>query len=231
MPPPVRDESSPPAPPPQPQASLIEASVIVALCFGLFIASSLSVAWNGFHTEAAFSDAAFLQIIGRELVLGGLALVLLKRRGYALQRLLPRPSLGGSLIGAGLLFVTLFVWMLLGQALQISDYAAQPIAQIVERSHPSPAMVLIASIINGVYEETFLVGYLVRGLRRHGAAIAVGLSVLVRLLYHVYQGPIGALSVVVFGVMVGFFYWRTRLLWPVAFAHILEDLIAFSYTH
>lgn len=230
MPPPVRDDSSTPAPQPQPQASLIEATVVVALCFGLFIVSSLSVAWGGFHTEAAFSDEAFLQIIGRELVFGGLALALLKRRGYALQRLLPRPSLAGSLVGAVLLFVTLFVWMMLSQALRISDYAAQPIAQILERSHPSPTVVLIASVINGVYEETFLVGYLVRGLQRHGASVAVGLSVLVRLLYHVYQGPAGALSVVVFGAIVGFFYWRTRLLWPVAFAHILEDLIAFSYT-
>jgi membrane protease YdiL (CAAX protease family) len=87
-------------------------------------------------------------------------------------------------------------------------------------------MVLLASAVNGVYEETFLVGYLVRGFRHRGAAAAVGVSVLVRLLCHLYQGPLGALAAVVFGTLAGAFYWRSRWLWPVAFAHMLQDLIS-----
>jgi membrane protease YdiL (CAAX protease family) len=73
-----------------------------------------------------------------------------------------------------------------------------------------------------------LLGYLMRGFAEAGASFALGLSVLVRLLYHLYQGPLGAVSVVVCGLVLGAAYWRTRRLWPVALAHALIDMIALS---
>jgi membrane protease YdiL (CAAX protease family) len=224
----VNDEPSPGATVAA-RLNFAEAAIVVAICFGLFIAWSLAAAAEGTPPGQRFSDAAFLEMIAIELCLGGTALWFLRLRGHSIRALLPAPSWGGSAAGVGLCLACLLAWMLVSGLFSPADYAAQPIAQILERSRPSLAMVLLASVVNGIYEETFLVGYLVRGFAALGPGLALGLSVLVRLLYHVYQGPIGSLSVVVFGLVVGAFYWRTRALWPVVFAHALQDVIALSY--
>jgi membrane protease YdiL (CAAX protease family) len=213
-------------------ATLSEAFVVVAICFGVFIAASLAAMAGGFRTAdgSGFSDAAFAHMIRLELVLGALALWWLHRRGWRPADLLPWPTWRGSAFGAALCVVALLAWYGLNWCVNLGDYAAQPIAQMLAAARPSPMMVVLASALNGVYEETFLVGYLVRGFSDRGPAAAIGVSVLVRLLYHVYQGPIGALAAVVFGCIVGLFYWRTRLLWPVAFAHMLQDIVSLSYS-
>jgi membrane protease YdiL (CAAX protease family) len=46
--------------------------------------------------------------------------------------------------------------------------------------------------------------------------------------YHVYQGPLGTLSILAFGLIIGTYYWRTRALGAVAITHILADLIALA---
>lgn len=46
-------------------------------------------------------------------------------------------------------------------------------------------------------KRRFWLGYLVRGFAAVGASFAIGLSLLVRVLYHLYQGPLGAVSVLV----------------------------------
>jgi len=50
----------------------------------------------------------------------------------------------------------------------------------------------------------------------------------VRLLYHLYQGPIGVLTAVPMGLLYGYLYSRTRQLWPLIVAHSLLELIALS---
>lgn len=51
---------------------------------------------------------------------------------------------------------------------------------------------------------------------------------LVRVLYHLYQGPLGAISILLTGTIFGIYYWKTRKLWPVAFAHIFADFAGFA---
>jgi len=212
-------------------ATFGEAAAVVGICFGLFIVWSVSAAADGFSVTGGFSDAAFASTIALELLLGGTALAMLRWRGHVLAQLLPMPDWRGTGLGVLLCIACLAAWVVVSTTLvDTRDYAAQPIARMVAMSRPSLAMVVLASAINGVYEETFLVGYLVRGFSALGAPLALGISTLVRLLYHVYQGPVGALSVVVFGLVVGLFYWQTRRLWPVAVAHALQDVVAFSYS-
>ena len=98
---------------------------------------------------------------------------------------------------------------------------------VVNRHVTLPAIIALA-MVNGLYEETFLLGYLQRGFLAAGPSFAIGLSVLVRVLYHLYQGPLGALSVLLFGLVVSLFHWRTGKLWPVVFAHTLADAFALA---
>jgi hypothetical protein len=79
-----------------------------------------------------------------------------------------------------------------------------------------------------VREEFFLCRYLIERFQTSGAAFAVTLSALIRMLYHTYQGPHGTLSILAFGLLIGWYYWRTRSLGAVVLTHALADLLALT---
>lgn len=54
----------------------------------------------------------------------------------------------------------------------------------------------------------------------------MNVSVAIRASYHLYQGPIGAISLVIVGLMLGWWFVRTGRLWPAIIAHGLIDLLA-----
>jgi membrane protease YdiL (CAAX protease family) len=93
------------------------------------------------------------------------------------------------------------------------------------QSHLSLSVVALVSLVNGTFEEVFLLGFLMRGLRGYGLSIAFGVPSLVRILCHVYQGPLGTISVLAVGLVFGAYYVRTTKLWPAVFAHILLDFV------
>lgn len=206
---------------------LAEAALVTAICFGWFSLSSLAAAFAGFPTSQTFSDSSLWSLLIIECVQGGIALLYLRYRGHSIFELLPTPSLKGCGLGVMLYLAGNFFAMLVSSAFTSYQYADQPITQIVEQSNPSLVALVALSMVNGLYEETFLAGYLLERLRAYGFHIALGLTTLVRLVYHLYQGPIGAVSVTAYGLVVMLFYWRFRLLWPVVFAHILADITAF----
>lgn len=160
-----------------------------------------------------------------ELILGATALAVLWARRYPLHTLLPRPSWRGALVAVGLYLCAVALskagWML------VPPQAGYPLAEMVERTNVSWSSVIPASLVNGTYEEVVLMAYLLRGLRRFGASTAVGITVLVRMLYHMYQGPGGVLSVALCGIVFGVYYQRKGQLFPVVLAHIVADMAAF----
>lgn len=201
-----------------------EALAIVAICFGWFIFSALQSAASAGH-NTAFSDETLLQIIAVEIVSGGLALAVLKRRNWSLAKLLPTPTALGCGIGV-LLYIATIPASWLAMAPFYEPHLVQPLRDLMPQQRPSPLIVVSLAMVNGMYEEVFLLGYLLRGLRQHGLIFALGASLLVRLLYHVYQGPLGAASVLAFGLIVSLYYVRTWALWPAAFAHVVADTVA-----
>jgi hypothetical protein len=76
--------------------------------------------------------------------------------------------------------------------------------------------------------EVFFMGVLVRGLRSHGLSIAIGLPLLMRVLGHLYQGPMGVLWILAFGLLFSICYVRRPVLWPLVLAHILWDIYPFT---
>ncbi|MBC3875547.1 CPBP family intramembrane glutamic endopeptidase [Undibacterium flavidum] len=208
--------------------SFAEASILVAIAFGYFIIASIDAVASNFPTSGSFSDSSLTNLMLIELILGGLAFLFLHFCGYSIRELLPKPSLKGCVHGMLLCAVTLLAWSFIEPVFSYRSLEPEPIAIIASNARPSLMYLTALSVLNGLYEEFFLLGYLVRGFAAAGASIAIGLSVFIRLLYHLYQGPIGAISVVVVGVIFSLYYWRVRSLWPVAFAHILIDVIALA---
>ena len=74
-----------------------------------------------------------------------------------------------------------------------------------------------------------MAGYIITALQpRRGMWVAINVSVVVRLLYHLYQGPIGVLTAVPMGLLYGYIYSRTRQLWPMIVAHVLLIIVSLS---
>jgi membrane protease YdiL (CAAX protease family) len=204
-----------------------EALAVVALCFGWFILASVSVVLAGFPANPqGFSDGSFLFTGTYELVFGALAIALLHRRGYDIASLVPRPSWRDS--GVALLLVAA-AWMagVFAMALFASGQPEQPFVEMLRNARVSAFAVLLFAIVNGAFEEIFLLGFLMRGLEAHGLSISLGVMILVRVSYHLYQGPLGAMSMLGFGLVFGLYHSRTHRLWPPVLAHMICDVIPF----
>jgi membrane protease YdiL (CAAX protease family) len=208
-----------------PHTSWGEAALVVALCFGFFILSSTIMVFSPSAAGPAFSDNRLASIVLLELILAACALGVLSVRGYPLQTLLPRPSWTGVVVGAMLYLLVVCCDTVL--ALFAPDTLLQPVQQLLEGPRSLLAL-LSLSVVNGIYEEVFLLAFLQRGLRRLGGSNALGITLLVRMLYHTYQGPLGLLALAVFGLMVGFYYLRSGRLFPVIVAHIVADVAALA---
>jgi membrane protease YdiL (CAAX protease family) len=201
--------------------------IVTALCFGWFILGSIQAVAAGFPSHP-FTDGAFYGIIASEVMLAAAAFGYLHVRGHDLAHFIPTPTVAGSVAGVGLFVAgSLAAWALTSMVGNNSS-ATQPIEHMVADATISFAPLVGLSLVNGLYEETFLVGYLQRALDASGASFAVGVSLLVRVLYHLYQGPVGAVSVLGFGAVLSLYYLRTKRLWPLVFAHILADLLGFA---
>jgi len=209
------------------RSKLADVVVVVLICFGWFILGSIGAVASGFPTRA-FDDSTFAAIILLEVILGLAAIGYLRFRGYDLFSFVPHVTGIGCLFGIGLYAITsLATWPLYAVIGRV-DLAAQPIEQMIAGASISLPWLLGVSVVNGFYEESFLVGYLLRELEVFGASLAVGVTVLIRVLYHLYQGPLGAIYIVVFGIVLAIYYLRTKQLWPVIFAHMFTDLAGFA---
>ena len=201
-----------------------EAGTVTLICFGLFMLFSFQAMAGGFP-EVRFSDESNAGIVGLELVLGACALIYLHLRGFDIPSLYPVPTWRDSLIGLGLFVLS---WLAAVVAMALFHTPGQ--TEAAEFSiHGSSALSTVAlSLVNGSYEEVFLLGVLVRGLRGFGLSLAVGLPLLVRVLYHTYQGPLGMIAVAAVGLVLTLAYVGTGRLWPPVLAHILLDAAALA---
>lgn len=203
-----------------------EALVVVALCFGWAIYGSLQAVARGFPSGHGFTDGGLIGIVAFEFFFGALALAWLYRRHYDVASLVPQVSWQGTAVGLGLAIVA---W--LAEMLSMSLFAAgqteQPIAQMMHASTITLPVLLLMAVVNGTFEEVFLLGFLQRGLRAHGLSVSLGVMLLVRLSYHLYQGPLGAMAVLGYGSVLGLYHARFQRLWPPVVCHIFWDIVPF----
>jgi uncharacterized protein len=204
----------------------LEAVAICAVCFGWFILISTEAVANGF-TKTEFSDRSLIGSVIYELFFALLAISILRARNYAVATLYPTPSVLGATWGVVLYAVGFGLAFVLVAGLNTGS--PQPIETSLANATSALPVVVISALVNGAYEEIFLLGFLQRGLGRYGPTIAVGASLLVRILYHLYQGPMGAVWVLGFGLVMSVYFLRTGQLFPAVFAHILADIVPFVF--
>ena len=92
---------------------------------------------------------------------------------------------------------------------------------------------ILAAAGNAWAEEVLVVGYLITRLRQLGwqQYTALVAAAVLRGSYHLYQGFGGFVGNVVMGLVFGFYWQRTKRLWPLVIAHTILDVVAFvGYT-
>jgi membrane protease YdiL (CAAX protease family) len=87
-------------------------------------------------------------------------------------------------------------------------------------------LVVAVSIVNPLFEEFFVSGYLITTLKQwKDPSFAINVSVTLRWLYHLYQGPLGTVAILPLGFVFAQWYNRTGRLWPLVVAHALFDFV------
>lgn len=206
--------------------SIRDALIVSVICFGLSIFWSVRAVLAGFP-DAPFSDSGMVWMLGTELVLALAALTFLRARGFDIASLAPHPTLKDTALGLGVYVASCFLGAVVTSAF-VDPQNTEPIERMVTESRLSMPVIIAFALVNATFEEVFLLGVLVRGLRSQGLSIAIGLPLLVRVLYHLYQGPVGAVWILVFGLFFSLFYVRRPVLWPLVFAHVLWDIVPFT---
>lgn len=201
--------------------------VVIAAAFGIFIYSSV---WAAFHptTMGRESDASLVAISVYELIALIALGTFLRLRGWSLKSVGLAISPVDTLIGLGLAALSygayVLAWIVLASA---SPDTAERLSHFkfmnVGLSLP---LVVFTSVLNPVFEELFVSGYVIMALKNAGREqLGINLSVAIRLSYHLYQGTLSVLSVLPFGLIMAYWYARNGRLWPLIVAHAAIDFV------
>ncbi len=206
-----------------------ELAIVVFVAFGYFILASITSVFSQEQGQA-YTDADLLDLLLYESVVFVFLGLFLLKRGWDHRLLGLTPFARDIPVGIGLAVVDYFffvlVWLILSQF--------YPVAQAGEgESMFEPGLglmtVLAVSILNPLFEEVFVCGYLITALKkRRSLSFAINVSVCIRLAYHLYQGPLGALSIIPMGLVFAYWYARTGRLWPLVIAHGILDFMGLS---
>jgi membrane protease YdiL (CAAX protease family) len=198
--------------------------LVIALAFGFSILGSVLSVFSA-SAEVGLSEAGLWSLVVYELAMLVVLGLFLAARGWDAKQLGLAPNRTDPWVGIGLGLVAyaafLCVWMTLGQAVP----GAAEIREGTIQHDLRVGTVLLASIVNGIFEEIFVCGYVVSALRKtRSISFAINVSVAIRLSYHLYQGPAGVVSIVPIGLVFTYWFARTGRLWPLAIAHCLWDI-------
>lgn len=203
-----------------------EFAIVVLVALGPFIASSFAALLLPAGRSASHTSGTLIALAVYETVLLALLGAFLYVRGWSLGKIGLRPTLKDTAIGL-LLFVADYVlWIAIWFAtVKLSvDTARTMAATQVVGPGLSPFAAAPIVLVNPLFEEVFVTGYVMTALKNDGNPWrAVNASVLLRLLYHLYQGPLGVLATIPMGLIFAVWFARTGRLWPVVVAHAVLD--------
>lgn len=216
----------------------VEFLVVMCWAFGLPIFNSIMALGSGGEVRHAtggalvFDNAALLNVLVFELIQSAFLLWFLHVRGWTLEKV--GLAFSWRTTGHGWLLL-LGTYVLIMAIHAVAELAMPSEMQAARQSYPvadpkvSMQLVFLTSTVNGIFEELFVAGYIITALRdTRGLWTAINVSTVVRLLYHLYQGPLGVITIIPMGLLYGYVYARTRQLWPLILAHIVIDIIGLS---
>lgn len=214
-----------------PRVSRRELAAVLGTTVGLFLASSLQwLARRADPTQLQFTNRRILGVIIIELVMIAIWVPYLRRRGWTASALSrpwrSRDITTGLALAAGILILI--------QILFVSVWFAYRPAGLALASYhtygPLSWWAVAALVaVNPAFEEVLYLGYAATVIRgQYGRRAACVAAVALRMLVHVYQGPLALLTVLPVAVLFTGYYLRSGRLWPLILAHAVLDLLALA---
>ncbi len=206
-------------------SSKAEFLIVILVSFGYFILSSLlSVLDPGSFAHITEGHLRFLLIY--ESIVIVVLWKFLSVRGWHFQQLGLAPKLKDIGIGVAL---TIAVYVAHTAIMFVIAYIApEQITRAGRLVAPDIglASIFTVSILNAVFEEVFVCGYVITTLRKtHSVSFAINASIAIRLSYHLYQGTARLIGIFPIGLLFALWFARTGRLWPAIIAHCIIDII------
>jgi uncharacterized protein len=212
-----------------PAMSRVAFWALVASTVGLLFGSTLLRLLRGGPLGATFSDEGLLVTLAFEVTLGVFWVRRLQLQGWSLLAVTEPFTLGdlgwGLVLYAGTL---LSYWFAFAAVALVVPPFAEAARHVALGGRAIPVVALLLVLINPVAEEFLYLGVIAATLRRQDALLALSASTLARVAVHLYQGPLGIVSTLPTGLILGSYYLRSRRIWPTVIAHALVDAIALS---
>lgn len=209
-------------------SNAIELIIVLFLSLGLFMYASTTTfieTLQGRRQAQTYNNFDFLFIIVFEIIVLCLITIILNFRGWKLSDF--NLSFSARMWWDALLIIILRV--ILGFTF-VGILSLFPFFKMDEISNTdiSLQMNLVISflvlIVNSIYEEVILIGYLFKRLENVNTYIVIFISFLCRLSFHTYQGwgqiPMVFSMALVFGV----YYFNYKKLGPLIIAHAIGNL-------
>ena len=201
--------------------------IVILGAFGYFIVTSVLVAIFPAPTPP-ITQHHLVFLLAYESVTLTLLGSVLYLRGWTPTRMGISITPRDTLIGLGLAVVVYVAYVLVWWL--AIDVGLRPVysggyRELAVHDLKLPAVIAV-SVLNPIYEETFLCGFIVTAAKKYKRSTAgINVSVAIRVLYHLYQGSVGVLGIIPVGLIFALWYARSGRLWPVFVAHALFDAI------
>lgn len=207
---------------------IAEFFIVVGIAFGYFIWSSLA-ALAATSPAPHITDTHLAFLVFYEIGVFAALWTFLRYRGWTFRRLGLKPGWRESAVGIGIAGAAYAIYLLAWTiAAQLPDDTVRQIGQTpLIAPGLSMATVLAVSLVNPLFEELFVTGYVISSLKAgRGVWLGVNASVAIRLAYHLYQGPMAVIGILPVGFVFAYWYARTGRLWPLIVAHALFDFLS-----
>lgn len=87
--------------------------------------------------------------------------------------------------------------------------------------------IFLLLIVNSIYEEILLIGYIFHRLKKLNCLIIILISFLLRFSFHTYQGLESIIFVFTISIVSGLYYIKYKKLWPIILAHCFGNILNF----
>lgn len=200
-----------------------EFAIVIVVAFGLSMLGSVLSMFTP-SASAPISEAHLQSLLIYEAIVIIVLSGFLSMRGWRLRQLGFMPTIRDTGIGVGLAFVAYLSYAAIWYLSSSLVHGLEEQASSLVTPNLGVTTVLAVSVLNPIFEEVFVCGYIVTALRKtHSISFAINVSIGIRLIYHLYQGSVGVVSIIPLGFIFAYWFARTGRLWPVVISHAIFD--------
>ncbi|WP_037028460.1 CPBP family intramembrane glutamic endopeptidase [Psychromonas aquimarina] len=206
-------------------SSKTEFFTVILIGFGYLTLSSLEFAFTASNQQVVFSNSGLEFLMVYETIVLLFLGVFLYSRGWKFHWLGLKPYKTDPIVGIGIALFSYLSYVIVYELFLY--FTSAGINEDVFSGNLDLLYVIIISIINPIFEEVLVCGYVISYFKQSSKSFwfAINVSLLIRLSYHLYQGTVGVLSIIPLGLVFTYWFAKTGRLWPVIIAHILFDFI------